>query len=439
MLGRQRERQVSPRHDGEQTVDRKTARMTRIGTSTRRRRREASVLFSSLYVLLLSFCFCASDVSTAMGSDSTEDTRASSGSSSPVALHRKLAEDPSAEKKVIDDPAFEKLLKSHNDLLKHSDDEIVKVLGPTFFPKPTQIAEETTGTKRTNQIVPYLKPALGTHRPEKDAVVAYASEYQLQNYVVFVDSLRRTGFDGDIVLSVTEGDLKKSEIRDYLSNAEGVVVYTPEHVCYNFEGEVVDSAKGGMRTCQIDRLWGRKDADGKVTAIDDPRPQRTLATARYEIYWLILLNYNPRSWILVVDARDTYFQANPFTDVPRDTDPSGQSGLLYYFGENIEATRLGLSPQNSKWLNSAYGDKVATALKDKPTICSGASMGEQIAMESYARAMVSEYDETGTVLMGADQGFHNFMYYSQKLKNSLRVHDIVVFDQGTGIVNNMGA
>ena len=31
------------------------------------------------------------------------------------------------------------------------------------------------------------------------------------------------------------------------------------------------------------------------------------------------------------------------------------------------------------------------------------------------------------------------MYYSHKLSNADRIHDIVVFDQGTGIVNNMGA
>lgn len=346
--------------------------------------------------------------------------------SSSFSVHRKLA----AEN---DDAAFQKLLQSHNDHLKQSDDPVVKVLGPTYFPEPTPRLGDDVN------VVPNLKPALGAHRKDHDAVVAYASEYKLQNYVVFIESLRRTGYKGDIVLSVTQGDLEKKDIHDYLSNAEGVVVYAPEHVCFNFEGEVVDNAKGGMRTCVLNNLWGKKDNDGNITPIqDDPRPQRTLATARYEIYWLIIINYNPDSWILVVDARDTYFQSDPFKDVPRNTDKSGLSGLLYYFGENIEATRLGLSPQNSKWLNSAYGDAVAKSLKDKPTICSGASMGEQIAMESYVRAMVSEADETGTILMGADQGFHNFMYYSGKLMNSRRIHDIVVFDQGKCLYTQRG-
>ena len=66
-------------------------------------------------------------------------------------------------------------------------------------------------------------------------------------------------------------------------------------------------------------------------------------------------------------------------------------------------------------------------------------MGEQIALETYLRAMVSESDETGTKLMGADQGFHNYLYYTNKLANADTIRSIVVFDQGRGIINNLGA
>lgn len=78
-------------------------------------------------------------------------------------------------------------------------------------------------------------------------------------------------------------------------------------------------------------------------------------------------------------------------------------------------------------------------MQDKPTICSGATMGEQVALETYLRAMVNEFDETEIKLMGADQGFHNYLYYSGKLQHALRIRSITVFDQGRGIVNNMGA
>ena len=77
--------------------------------------------------------------------------------------------------------------------------------------------------------------------------------------------------------------------------------------------------------------------------------------------------------------------------------------------ENIEATRIGLSKKNRKWLEKSYGDTVVAAVEDKPTICSGSTMGEKVALEQYLRAMTVESDETGTKLMGADQGFHNYL------------------------------
>ena len=78
-------------------------------------------------------------------------------------------------------------------------------------------------------------------------------------------------------------------------------------------------------------------------------------------------------------------------------------------------------------------------MENKPTICSGSTMGEQVAIETYLRSMVGESDETGTKLMGADQGFHNYLYYSNKLGNADSIRGITVFDQGRGAINNMGA
>jgi hypothetical protein len=195
----------------------------------------------------------------------------------------------------------------------------------------------------------------------------------------------------------------------------------------------------GMRPRSTDNTKKDSTTHEAITPILDPRTPRTVQTLRYEIYWLMLLPISRQSWILLVDARDTYFQLNPFTSVPRETDTTQESGLLYFFGENVDATRLGQSKSNRKWLQAAYGDVVTTILQDKPTICSGATMGEQIALETYIRAMVGESDTTGTVLAGADQGFHNYLYYSYKFQYTSTIHTIVVFDQGQGIVNNMGA
>jgi hypothetical protein len=380
------------------------------------------------------------------------------------------------------DHSYDPQILDHLQLFHHHPD--VAVIGPNRFPRPTEYLPMEDGENEI--IVPYLTPFHGSHRPEMDAVVAYAAEYPLSNYMTFIESLREAGFTGDIVLAVSPLDVrnyycfavfcrlrggkkcchpscrlfllsrsnnqstfyeiydiqaKKEDVWNYLTEPNNhIVIYTPTLTCYTAEREEVDSAKGGSRTCVADHLYGtRNGATGDIVPIADPRTPRTVQTLRYEVYWLMVQTISPHSWILLVDARDTVFQTDPFISLPRQTDISAQTGLLYFFGENVDATRLGISKQNRKWLEVAYGDRIANLLADKPTVCSGATMGEQVALEMYIRAMVAESDDTGVVLVGADQGFHNYLYYSHKLKNADAIHAIVVFDQGQGIVNNMGA
>jgi hypothetical protein len=344
----------------------------------------------------------------------------------------------------------DKDMQQHMHLFQYSTEAMVS--GPTKFPKPTDyyfsIKSTTTPIEEKvsediYEIVPYLQPVHGTHRPNEDAVIAFAAEYPLSNYMSFIESLRHTGFTGDIILAISPLDMRKEDVWEYLTEPNNhIVLYAPTLTCYNAEQEVVESAKGGARLCICHHLYGQRNKiNGTITPILDPRTPRTVQTLRYEIYWLMLIPISSQSWILLVDARDTYFQKDPFVSVPRMTDPHPQqrSGILYLFGENVEATRLGQSKSNRKWLQAAYGETVTTLLQDKPTICSGATMGEQMALETYIRAMVGESDTTGTVLAGADQGFHNYLYYSYKFQYTETIHSIVVFDQGQGIVNNMGA
>eukprot|EP00543_Licmophora_paradoxa_P010182 CAMPEP_0202474816 /NCGR_PEP_ID=MMETSP1360-20130828/92572_1 /ASSEMBLY_ACC=CAM_ASM_000848 /TAXON_ID=515479 /ORGANISM="Licmophora paradoxa, Strain CCMP2313" /LENGTH=118 /DNA_ID=CAMNT_0049101957 /DNA_START=739 /DNA_END=1095 /DNA_ORIENTATION=- len=53
--------------------------------------------------------------------------------------------------------------------------------------------------------------------------------------------------------------------------------------------------------------------------------------------------------------------------------------------------------------------------------------------------MCNEWDETHIAMKGADQGFHNYLFYSNKLANAKEIRGIKVFEQGRGIINNLGA
>ena len=106
--------------------------------------------------------------------------------------------------------------------------------------------------------------------------------------------------------------------------------------------------------------------------------------------------------------------------------------------ENAKESNIGKSTFNSRWLKDAYGTDKVQPFFDKPIICSGSTMGQQIAMEPYLRAMVTQFDDTKCKLKGCDQGFHNYLYYSNSLSNVKGIKEVIEFEQGTGIINNLG-
>mmetsp|Transcript_7527 Transcript_7527/g.12548 ORF Transcript_7527/g.12548 Transcript_7527/m.12548 type:complete len:431 (-) Transcript_7527:40-1332(-) len=315
------------------------------------------------------------------------------------------------------------------------------VLGPSSFPRPTDKLEE-------HGAVPIVQPVYGKHRPEADAVFAYSEGYSVSYYLHFIESLRSTGFDGDLVLAIAEVRLLQPDVMEYLQTQSNLVVYHSDMDCLG-EDQVTWTGRRVMKTggmdifqmCRLHEVYGWvDDADGKVLRkAQDPREGRVVATLRYEWYWIWLQHYNKNSWIMVVDARDSFFQLNPFADLPRHADPDIPHGRLWFFGENAKATRLGKSTKNANWLRNGYGVPVFEAMREKPTICSGSTMGEVVAMEQYLRALINEKDETEIKMTGSDQGFHNYLYYTHKLANVDAISSLTVWEQGRGAINNLGA
>ena len=305
-------------------------------------------------------------------------------------------------------------VKETSDAALFEPSNIVNVNSASHFPKPTRAIDDSACV--------IVEPTFGQHRPEADAVMAYAEGYHLSFYMMFLETLKDTGYRGDVVLAIAEESIVRPDVVDYLKtyaqgdpDKPGVVVYQMPLDC---DGEPGNKRRvtrmgdtDGFQMCRLSHVYGWKDDMDHVTkTAHDPREGRVVATLRYEWYWIWSLRYNSHSWLMLLDARDSFFQLNPFADLPRESDPNRKDGLLYLFGENAEATRLGKSKKNLKWIQNGYGDATLDALKDKPTICSGSTMGEQIAIETYLRAMVNEHDEASVRMTGSDQGFHNVCY-----------------------------
>mmetsp|Transcript_36060 Transcript_36060/g.107845 ORF Transcript_36060/g.107845 Transcript_36060/m.107845 type:complete len:403 (-) Transcript_36060:301-1509(-) len=281
--------------------------------------------------------------------------------------------------------------------------------GAQIFPAPVEAA----GPNAT--II--LKPTFGVHRPDQDAVFAFAVGYDLIMFALFVTSLRKNaGFDGDIVMSVSSRAKLKSGVETFLKQ-QNVVTY-----CLGVHDKV--NVKYNM--------YG--DSDSK--ALPDPRPSRPVATARFELYWVWSLHYRPLSRIMLVDARGVYFQLSPFDALPRTPEVE----LFIFFEESTKKYKnIESSPYNEGWIRTAYGAEALKNISKRPVICSGGSIGDQVAMETYLRGMVKQWDDTRCKQKGCDQCYHNYLYYSGLLENAGGISDIFVHKHGEGVFNNLGA
>ena len=306
------------------------------------------------------------------------------------------------------------------------------------FPKPSSLANPNA------QVL--LQPTHGTHNPSSDAVFAFAEGYQLHTYVGFVESLKATHYQGDVVLSVSHPTKLSTGVQDYLNADHGdinLVYYAVDWTCWKKNGEKISNTNGGMSDCQVNGLYG--DENGRP--LDDPREARPVATARYELYWIWSLHYETYRRILLIDVRDTYFQRSPFDDLPKpkggDSANGSGGGVLRLYEENASpssaAENIGKSTFNSKWISGAYGKEVLDQMRDKPVICSGSTIGDAVAIEAYLRAMVAQFDLTRCKMKGCDQGMHQVLYYANHLNGVEGIDDIIVSKQGEGEINNLAA
>lgn len=317
------------------------------------------------------------------------------------------------------------------------------------YPSPAEMAVEGEGEGADAAEV-LLEPTFGRHRPQRDAVFAFAEGYELKIYLTFMESLRSTGYTGDVVLAVSSPPKLKEGVEDYLRSfteerrrdthkEPNVIVYAVDWTCYDNEGGVAADTKEGARKCKINHLYGARDPnsapDEAPKPVEDPRDPRPVATARYELYWAWSLRYDPSKWIMLIDSRDAYFQGDPFRGLKAAHENENE---LHLFEENAESATLGESTFNRNWLTTAYGYGSISSFLDKPIVCSGSSLGTQVAVEAYLRAMVAQFDETKCMVKGCDQGFHNYLHYSDGLKGLRGVDEVVVHPQGKGIINNLG-
>jgi hypothetical protein len=217
---------------------------------------------------------------------------------------------------------------------------------------------------------------------KKELVLGLAAGYSWETVRVFVLSLRRSGFSGDIVLFVGEDIdaptiamlrqygvrfISVGESSPYLRNSDEVN-YPPRDILRRFPNSVV----------------------------------------RILVYYNFLLeNRDSYSTVLVADVRDVVFQQDPFSfDWPNK---------LCVFFENA-GLRIGNSNWNAIWMIMGFGVSVFYELKDNTIACFGTVLGPVEEMIPCFERMLARLAKTAVAMQwGVEQAVYNYLILKREI------------------------
>ena len=233
---------------------------------------------------------------------------------------------------------------------------------------------------------------------QKSAVLGLATGYMLRDYKRFVGSLRATGFPGHIILGIAAN--APSDVVQYLAES-------------NVETHVVEMAE----KCTYDGSEGENGEPITSWKCLKDYPDWKITWGRFGLYkdWLRDCP-DCTDGIILTDVRDAYFQRDPFQAVT----PEQQKPLMVF--EEIDLI------DTTHWLvdfpvRSCKGEPVGS----KPMLCSGSIMGSREGILDYIEVATEEFDDWKTKpkcrtgLIGDDQSIHNYLYYSNRLKNVIAI------------------
>ena len=209
-------------------------------------------------------------------------------------------------------------------------------------------------------------PAVDAPPDDKDRrrlIVGAASRYTPAQMRPFIESLRATGYAGDVII-----------ITNFWNRALQAYV-----------------RQSGMTPY---RMWTTRRIHGPA------------ATHRYEFYTRIARqNLDRYDEMMVTDTRDVIFQRNPFVDL---TSPA-----CHYYVEHPTRT-IGEEPTNLRWAKLFLPPDEAAALSRQRVSCCGIVIGGMVAMNAYLARMAADLRAVplrDRRLGGADTSLHNRLVF----------------------------
>lgn len=253
--------------------------------------------------------------------------------------------------------------------------------------------------------------------------------YTFKQVRPFVESLRSTGYDGDICFFYSDLDAETTQ-----ALAEYQITLIP------FRLGSFDAGRKQLNLfALLNRLYksslqhplnkvfvGLTNLLASGNYVNKCRIAAKFLNVycvRFPLYY-VYLHHNPQySNVTIADVRDVLFQRDPFS-FQREKD-------LACFLED-DRTAIKNCEFNRAWITEGFGKDALHKVGDNVISCSGVTIGTRTAMMGYLEQMVDHMLRLKFHGNGIDQGVHNYILYNN------RVPEVQLFKNGRGPVLTMG-
>lgn len=218
---------------------------------------------------------------------------------------------------------------------------------------------------------------------DNNLIMGIANGYRFNDIKPFIISLRNTGYNGDIVLFA---ETTHPSIKQIASKYKIICVEYNNTYPFLFT----------------------------INKNDPMLPETSsknfhLFSYRHIIYYQYLNKHIKQySHIMLTDVRDVVFQQNPFLEISNQ----GLNCFLEASEEKIKNDHA----HNAAWVRNALGQEILDIIGDQTISCAGIIIGNSPSIIDYIKQMVSIIISYPNAAGPTDQGLHNYLIHTNKLK-----------------------
>lgn len=271
----------------------------------------------------------------------------------------------------------------------------------------------------------------------KNLVMGLVKGYTFEQIYPFVASLRGTDYAGHICLFYS--DLDASTVNSLREFDVELVPFTMGTVNLGFRRLYVFSLLQRIYDSPLSLLFPlhrlfaglvnfaasrSKNGEEYVAKCRLAVKAFNVYCVRFPLYYLYLAQNRGRyAKIMLTDVRDVIFQRDPFE---------------FEFGTELsvfledDRQKMKDCPYNSRWLETGFGKDVLREIGNEIPSCSGTTIGGYHAIVEYLELMIDQMLRLKAHPSGMDQGVHNYLLYTQQLKN------VRIFQNRLGPVFTLG-